>query len=198
MGLVHAGAQRASLRQRIAAVVAATFVFSVARLCRRSRLAGAGSRSHPALVRRRDVLPEGPQLHPDRRLGPERRNVQGLRVGPLLEVRGADRALLRPLGGLAELGKAPRPEQRLLSRRRPRQAQPRGLHELDLGREHRPSRRALVGEEGGAGEPSQVPGREFDGGGHWKNIKNPRFKWVGIGVRRDGTRTRLVTDFYSW
>jgi uncharacterized protein YkwD len=36
------------------------------------------------------------------------------------------------------------------------------------------------------------------GGGHWKNIKNPRFKWVGIGVWRYGSRTRLVTDFYSW
>jgi hypothetical protein len=36
------------------------------------------------------------------------------------------------------------------------------------------------------------------GGGHWKNIKNPKFKWVGIGVWRYGTRTRLVTDFYSW
>src|SRR6187431_2638301 len=39
---------------------------------------------------------------------------------------------------------------------------------------------------------------KFTGGGHWKNIKNPRFKWVGIGVWRYGTRTRLVTDFYSW
>jgi uncharacterized protein YkwD len=36
------------------------------------------------------------------------------------------------------------------------------------------------------------------GGGHWKNIKNKRYKWVGIGVWRDSGRTRLVTDFYSW
>jgi hypothetical protein len=34
------------------------------------------------------------------------------------------------------------------------------------------------------------------GGGHWKNIKNANFRWVGIGVWRYGTRTRLVTDFY--
>lgn len=33
-------------------------------------------------------------------------------------------------------------------------------------------------------------------GGHWKNLKNPRFTYVGIGVWRYGTRTRLVTDFY--
>jgi len=36
------------------------------------------------------------------------------------------------------------------------------------------------------------------GGGHWRNIKNAVFKWVGIGVWRDHGRTRLVTDFYSW
>ncbi|MBA2720004.1 MAG: hypothetical protein H0U52_12325 [Chloroflexi bacterium] len=35
------------------------------------------------------------------------------------------------------------------------------------------------------------------GGGHWKNIKNPKFKTLGIGIWRYGTRTRLVTDFYG-
>ncbi len=35
-------------------------------------------------------------------------------------------------------------------------------------------------------------------GGHWRNIKNPAYKYIGIGVWRDGSRTRLVTDFYSW
>ena len=34
-------------------------------------------------------------------------------------------------------------------------------------------------------------------GGHWKNIKNPSYKWIGIGVWKYGTRVRLVTDFYS-
>jgi hypothetical protein len=34
-------------------------------------------------------------------------------------------------------------------------------------------------------------------GGHWKNIKNPKFKWIGIGVWKYGSRVRLVTDFYS-
>ncbi len=33
-------------------------------------------------------------------------------------------------------------------------------------------------------------------GGHWKNIKNPKFIYIGIGVWRYGSRTRLVTDFY--
>ena len=33
-------------------------------------------------------------------------------------------------------------------------------------------------------------------GAHWKNIKNPKFAWIGIGIWRYGTRTRLVTDFY--
>jgi uncharacterized protein YkwD len=36
------------------------------------------------------------------------------------------------------------------------------------------------------------------GGGHWKNIKNPRFKYIGIGVWKYSGRVRLVTDFYSW
>ena len=35
------------------------------------------------------------------------------------------------------------------------------------------------------------------GGGHWKNIKNDRFKVVGIGVWRENGHTRLVTDFYQ-
>jgi hypothetical protein len=33
------------------------------------------------------------------------------------------------------------------------------------------------------------------GGGHWKNIKNARYKKVGIGVWRANGHTRLVTDF---
>ena len=36
------------------------------------------------------------------------------------------------------------------------------------------------------------------GGGHWKNIKNGRFKYIGIGVWKGNSRVRLVTDFYSW
>jgi hypothetical protein len=35
------------------------------------------------------------------------------------------------------------------------------------------------------------------GGGHWKNIKNPDFKSVGIGVARYGSRTRVVYEFYG-
>jgi hypothetical protein len=33
-------------------------------------------------------------------------------------------------------------------------------------------------------------------GGHWKNIKNARFWYIGIGVWSYAGRTRLVTDFY--
>lgn len=33
-------------------------------------------------------------------------------------------------------------------------------------------------------------------GGHWRNIKNPKFTYVGIGVWKYGSRVRLVTDFY--
>jgi hypothetical protein len=34
-------------------------------------------------------------------------------------------------------------------------------------------------------------------GGHWKNMKNRYYRWVGIGVWRSSNRTRLVTDFYG-
>jgi len=34
-------------------------------------------------------------------------------------------------------------------------------------------------------------------GGHWRNIKNYKFKWVGIGIWKTSGRVRLVTDFYS-
>jgi uncharacterized protein YkwD len=32
-------------------------------------------------------------------------------------------------------------------------------------------------------------------GGHWRNIKNPDFHWIGIGIWKYGSRVRLVTDF---
>jgi hypothetical protein len=32
-------------------------------------------------------------------------------------------------------------------------------------------------------------------GGHWRNLKNPKMQWIGIGVWKYGSRVRLVTDF---
>ena len=34
-------------------------------------------------------------------------------------------------------------------------------------------------------------------GGHWRNIKNPAFHWIAIGVWKYGNRIRLVTDFFA-
>jgi len=34
-------------------------------------------------------------------------------------------------------------------------------------------------------------------GGHWRTIKNPVYRSIGIGVWRASGRTRLVTDFYA-
>ncbi len=34
-------------------------------------------------------------------------------------------------------------------------------------------------------------------GGHWKNIKATKFHWLGVGIWKYGSRTRLVTDFYG-
>jgi hypothetical protein len=33
-------------------------------------------------------------------------------------------------------------------------------------------------------------------GGHWKNIKNAAYRYVGIGVWKANGHTRLITDFY--
>lgn len=33
-------------------------------------------------------------------------------------------------------------------------------------------------------------------GGHWQNIKNPAYVYIGIGIWNSSGRTRLVTDFY--
>lgn len=33
-------------------------------------------------------------------------------------------------------------------------------------------------------------------GGHWRNLKNPQFTQIGIGVWKYGSRVRLVNDFY--
>jgi uncharacterized protein YkwD len=33
-------------------------------------------------------------------------------------------------------------------------------------------------------------------GGHWRNIKNSRFWYIGIGIWRYGDRVRLITDFW--
>ena len=35
------------------------------------------------------------------------------------------------------------------------------------------------------------------GGGHWKNMKNKRFKSVGIGVAKKNGRIMVVYDFYG-
>ena len=34
-------------------------------------------------------------------------------------------------------------------------------------------------------------------GGHWKNIKNAKYRYIGIGVWSASGRVRLVTDFYT-
>jgi hypothetical protein len=34
-------------------------------------------------------------------------------------------------------------------------------------------------------------------GGHWRNIKNTKYRSIGVGVWRSGSRTRLVLDFYA-
>ena len=34
-------------------------------------------------------------------------------------------------------------------------------------------------------------------GGHWVNMKNRSYHWVGVGIWRSGSRTRLVIDFYG-
>ena len=107
------------------------------RLRRRSRKSGSGTGVHAALLLGRAVLPQARQLHPDRRLGPQRRVVQGLRLRALLEVRAAAQAVGRAVERGAGVGQEAQHRRRLPPRRR-RGTPPRGrLHERDVGREHR-------------------------------------------------------------
>ena len=41
-------------------------------------------------------------------------------------------------------------------------------------------------------------GEKSTNGGHWKNLKNARFRYVGIGVWVYSGRERLTTDFFAW
>lgn len=34
-------------------------------------------------------------------------------------------------------------------------------------------------------------------GGHWKTIKNAKYRYIGIGIWKSGAQIRLVTDFYA-
>lgn len=43
----------------------------------------------------------------------------------------------------------------------------------------------------------QMQAEKSTSGGHWLNMKNARFHYIGIGIWRYGSRTRLVTDFYG-
>lgn len=42
----------------------------------------------------------------------------------------------------------------------------------------------------------QMQAERSGNGGHWRNMKNARFRYVGIGVWRANGHTRVVTDFY--
>ena len=43
----------------------------------------------------------------------------------------------------------------------------------------------------------RMQAEKYTNGGHWRNFKNARFRYLGVGIWRVGTRTRLVTDFYG-
>ena len=38
---------------------------------------------------------------------------------------------------------------------------------------------------------------KWTNGGHWLNMKNGRYHYIGVGIWRYGSRTRVVTDFYG-
>ena len=72
------------------------------------------------------------------------------------------------------------------------------LHERDLGREHRVRQRHSNAHHAVLRSHLSFQAEKSTGGGHWKNIKNARYKYIGIGVWKGSGRVRLVTDFYSW
>jgi hypothetical protein len=70
-------------------------------------------------------------------------------------------------------------------------------------------RAAVMGENVGCGTTSSsaksvvlythrlMQAEQSSRGGHWKNIKDPDYKSVGIGVARYGLRVRVVYEFYG-
>ena len=56
-------------------------------------------------------------------------------------------------------------------------------------------RTALERQDRGPRVAPVLPVREVSNGGHWRNMKNPAFHWVGIGVWKYSGRVRLVVDF---
>ncbi len=125
--------------------------------------------------------------------------MRRLRLGPLQRVRAAAQARAQAVRGLALLGEAPRRRERLLPTAIPACGCARpgfngwswgenigcgwGTTTKDVYAAVLASHRAMQAEKS-------------SNGGHWKNIKNPRYNLIGIGVWKYGSRVRVVTDFY--
>ena len=71
VGVVRIGAQRASLRQRLTAVLAGTFFATVFGFAVGAANPAPAAAYTPPYYSGRDVLPQARELHPDRRLGPQ-------------------------------------------------------------------------------------------------------------------------------
>ena len=108
----------------------------------------------------------------------------------LLEVREAAHAQVRPLE------RRPKWAKHLVAANdcahgNPAPASPGPAIAAPLGRERR-LQQLRQRQARGPGQPPSMQAEKGSGGGHWKNIKNPAFKRVGIGVWRDHGRTRVA------
>jgi len=198
VGLVHAGAQRASLRQRIAAVVAATFVFS--------SLGFAVAAASPAPAAAATPPWYDVETYYLKLLNCTRTGGWVLSDGTCKGYgSGRYSKYVAPIGRSSGLSAVSRSwAKRLVLNNDCYHGDVHGRlsragytswtwgENIGCRDGYSSAKRAVLASH------LKYQAEKSTGGGHWKNIKNPRFKWVGIGVWRYGTRTRLVTDFYSW
>ena len=189
------GAQRASFSSRLSFVLAASLFASLFAFGTSAAAPAGVSACHAPVVRRRDLLPSPPQLHPHRRLGAQGWPLQGVWD------RATTPATSRPSSAPPACPRSRDPGRRrspqrvpavTATRRPPAPAGYRGtpwgenIGCWDLASAYKAvlaSHRAFQAEKA-------------TNGGHWRNIKNPRYRYVGIGVWKANGHTRLVMDFY--
>ena len=197
MGLVRAGAQRASLRQRIAAVIAATFVFSLFGFAVAAATPAPAAATTPPWY---DV-----ETYYLKLLNCTRTGGWVLSDGTC-KAYGSGRysAYVAPISRSSGISSVSRKWAKRLAVNADcyhgdvhARLSAAGYTSWTWGenigcRDGYASAKAAV-----LSSHLKYQAEKFSGGGHWKNIKNPKFKSVGIGVWRYSGRTRLVTDFYA-
>ena len=135
--MIRPGTQRASLRSRvtsrIAYVLAASLLASLAAFGTSAAAPSGAAAAAPPWYDVETYYLQAAQLHPDRRVGAQGRDLQGLRQRHLLQVRRAAQAQRGALRGGSRLGEEARRRRCLLPRQRHCPPSQRGVHTATPG-----------------------------------------------------------------